>query len=333
MDSLIAFGQSLIGMAFDLNERISALYIVSAIAVAFVLWLLRGQSRPFVQWLVPREVYTHRSNLMDIKLLLTNKLCSFAGVTGAVFFPPIIAYSVVRLLSGQNFEPGVKAEVTLLTTVFVTVIVVMASDFSKYWAHRWHHEIKALWPFHSVHHSADVLTPLTVMRSHPVESMIRNLLITAILGLVQGVMLFLLVGEVGIVAIGGANALYFLFNAVGSNLRHSHIWLSYGRVLEHVFISPAQHQIHHSMAKEHHDKNYGSMFALWDWMFGTLYVPAKQETLTFGISDADGTPLPQPHETLSAALVLPFRECWTALTSRDGAGSDDAAPTKGETAR
>src|ERR1039458_8498353 len=31
------------------------------------------------------------------------------------------------------------------------------------------HAIPALWEFHKVHHSAEVLTPLTEMRTHPVE--------------------------------------------------------------------------------------------------------------------------------------------------------------------
>ncbi|MCV3271685.1 sterol desaturase family protein [Roseobacter sinensis] len=162
--------------------------------------------------------------------------------------------------------------------MLATLIIVRASDFCKYWAHRLHHEWKVLWPFHAVHHSADVLTPLTLQRVHPVEPLIRNLLITVIVGAIQGVLLFVLIGRIDLVTLGGANAMYVVFNMLGANLRHSHIWLSYGRVMEHILISPAQHQIHHSVAVEHHNKNYGSMFAIWDWMFGTLYAPERVRT-------------------------------------------------------
>lgn len=182
-----------------------------------------------------------------------------------------------------------------------------------------------LWPFHAVHHSADVLTPLTVMRAHPVENLLRNLLITVVVGVVQAVVLILVLGQIDFVTIGGANALYFLFNALGANLRHSHIWLSYGPVLEHVLISPAQHQVHHSVALEHHDKNYGSIFALWDWAFGTLYIPERAEDLTFGIADAQGTRIAQPHKTLGAALFTPFAESVEAarqLSDRPQIASD-----------
>jgi sterol desaturase/sphingolipid hydroxylase (fatty acid hydroxylase superfamily) len=49
-------------------------------------------------------------------------------------------------------------------------------------------------------------------------------------------------------------------------------------------MSPAHHQIHHSRNPAHFNKNLGSCLALWDWMFGTLYIPsAKREVLEFGV--------------------------------------------------
>ncbi|MCB1342416.1 MAG: sterol desaturase family protein [Pseudooceanicola sp.] len=311
MDTLIAFGQELMRTPLDAMERVSALYLACAVVIAAGVWLVSGREKSLIAFLFPREVYTHRSNLMDLKLFLVNKLTAFIGLTGAVFFPPLVAFAVLSMLAGWAGAP--ENPTTWGRGALATLVIVLASDFCKYWAHRWHHELRALWPFHAVHHSADVLTPLTVMRTHPVESLIRNLLITAIVGMVQGLVLFLLVGQIDILTLGGANAFYFVFNALGSNLRHSHVWLSYGRVLEHIFISPAQHQIHHSVAKQHHDCNYGSMFAIWDWMFGTLYIPERRETLRFGVSDAEGNPKPQPHLTLADALVTPFRESWQAL--------------------
>ena len=73
---------------------------------------------------------------------------------------------------------------------------------------------------------------------------------------------------------------------MGANLRHSHVPLSYGRRLEQVLISPLQHQIHHSIAIEHQNRNFGSKFAIWDRMFGTL-ITAKQVELPlrFGVPD------------------------------------------------
>jgi sterol desaturase/sphingolipid hydroxylase (fatty acid hydroxylase superfamily) len=95
-----------------------------------------------------------------------------------------------------------------------------------------------------------------------------------------------------------------LWGAIGAQLHHSHIWRSWGRALNHVLISPAMHQIHHSAAEQHWNKNMGGNIALRDWAFGTIFVPEKREELTFGLGAGKG----QPHPTLLAAYVTPFRE-------------------------
>lgn len=317
MDIFVAFGHYLLRLPFSMEARVSAFYLCCTFVLAGAIWLARGRPAPFLSWLLPRAVYRHRSNLLDIKLFLTHNLASFLGLFGALMFTPAVAHWMLGLL-GHAAEGGLP--ITWGRSLAATVLIVMASDFCKYWAHRIHHEWKILWPFHAVHHSADVLTPLTVMRAHPVETIIRNLLISGLVGVVQALILVLLVGRIDLVTIAGANALYFLFNALGSNLRHSHIWLSYGYVLEHILISPAQHQVHHSVEVKHHDKNYGSIFALWDWMFRTLYVPRSREALTFGVSDAEGQRLEQPYQTLGQALFKPFAESWQAMGARAPGG-------------
>ncbi|GAB5435666.1 MAG: hypothetical protein FalmKO_07910 [Falsiruegeria mediterranea] len=57
--------------------------------------------------------------------------------------------------------------------------------------------------------------------------------------------------------------------------------------MEFLLISPAQHQIHHSVARQHHDRNFGAALAVWDWMFGTLHLSEKQE-LQFDLGGKQG---------------------------------------------
>jgi len=45
------------------------------------------------------------------------------------------------------------------------------------------------------------------------------------------------------------------------------------------------HRIHHSLEPRHFEKNFGVTTPLWDWMFGTLYVPAKDEWPDTGLAD------------------------------------------------
>lgn len=261
-------------------------------------------------------MYLHKSNLVDIKIFLFNTVIGVLGFFAAVGFTTAMSHSTMTTLAGWFGTPDLPKDITFWRSALATVIMILTLDFCKYWAHYIHHENRMLWPFHAVHHSAEVLTPLTAYRNHPVFLLIRDIIFSIVVGVVQGVMLFALIGEISLITIGSANVGYVAFNILGSNLRHSHIWLSYGPLWEHIFISPAQHQIHHSSAVRHHNKNYGEVFAFWDWMFGTLYIPKEHEILEFGIADGQGELIEQPHPTLLAALFLPFLDSWKSGKAR-----------------
>ena len=216
-------------------------------------------------------------------------------------------------------RPGIAA------LAVMTLLITVASDFTTYWVHRFHHESAIFWPFHKLHHSAEKLTPLTVLRKHPVYDLTRALSNAFIVGPVQG-LVFAIFGVTDIFVILGVNAVYAVFHWTGSNLRHTHLWLSYGPFWSRIFISPAQHQIHHSLAARHHNKNNGELLALWDWMFGTLYVPEKYEALEFGVADEKGVALPQAHPTLKDAYFVPFKEAAAAIQESAG---ESAQPETG----
>jgi sterol desaturase/sphingolipid hydroxylase (fatty acid hydroxylase superfamily) len=141
-----------------------------------------------------------------------------------------------------------------------------------------------MWEFHKVHHSAQVLMPITAYRQHPVEELMTGAINGIAVGLVGGAFLYWSDGGLGTVDVAGHNAIELAFILAGRHLRHSHIPLSFGRLAEHLFISPAQHRLHHSIALRHRDRNLGQIFAVWDWMFGTLYVcrPEPQDVV-YGI--------------------------------------------------
>jgi sterol desaturase/sphingolipid hydroxylase (fatty acid hydroxylase superfamily) len=319
---------------WSFESRLALVYLCATVLLVYGIWVWRGRPASFLRFLLPREVYLHRSNLVDIKVFLANFCMGAFGLFGALVFTPVVTVAVLGTIlshAGTGFQP---LDVTWGRSALATLVIVLAMDFSKYWAHYIHHEWRILWPFHALHHSAEVLTPLTAHRNHPVFIIIRSVIYSLVLGTVQAFTLFLLIGEIDILTIGSANAGYVIFNILGSNLRHSHVWLSYGRAVEHILISPAQHQIHHSCDVKHHNKNYGEVFAFWDWMFGTLYIPDAEERLTFGIADAEGNRIAQPHPTLRAALFKPFSEAFGALLSGTRASrhaerpaqTDQAAP-------
>jgi len=305
-EAVASFGKT----AFGFGSRLNPLYLLAMLPLAFFFYRRRAVETPFLSWLFPREIYANASCKTDLKLFLFGVLMRVAGFTKVSIIKIAIIYYITQSFGRASAEPG------FIGIIILTLILTIAIDFCTYWIHRGHHEIKLIWPFHAVHHSAEVMTPLTVYRKHPVYSLLGNIFRACVMGVVQGAIYCLLFGQISLLTISGVTIAIMAFNVLGSNFRHSHIWISYGPKWSHIFISPAQHQIHHSLAHKHWHKNYGEIFAIWDWMFGTLYVPLKDENLEFGLSTPDGLRIAQPHPTATDALITPFRDV-AAYLSRD----------------
>lgn len=307
-----------LAQTFGVKFFLSPLYILATVLIVWVIWARGERTQSFATFMLPKALYRHPSTMMDIKLALFNTLFLGTGVVATLLITPWVTIQILDLLSAAT---GHTSEGTgWLRNAFAAVVLFLAQDFCRYWNHYLHHEHKYLWPFHAVHHSAEVMTPITFMRAHPMYSALQALMISAIVGTVQALILFAVVGQITPSIVYFGTLAFNIYVFFGGHLRHSHVWLSYGRKLEHILISPAQHQVHHSSDPKHHDKNYGEIFAFWDWMFGTLYVPDGPEDLTFGIADRDGVRIPQPHPTMRDALVGPFEEVWEEIvkgTTRD----------------
>ncbi len=154
-------------------------------------------------------------------------------------------------------------------------------DFLRF-AHHWlMHHVPFLWRLHEVHHSAHVLTPLTLFRIHPLESALATFRNALSAGVAMGCFLFFFRAEASLATLVGGAGFGWLFNVLGANLRHSHVALSFGP-FEKIFLSPAQHQLHHSRA--HRNVNLGVSLAIWDGLLGSLahYRPGEGR-LRFGL--------------------------------------------------
>ncbi len=314
--------------------RLSPAFWIPTLLLAGLVWGWRRtrlppatRARGFWRWFFDRRIWLHPSSGTDLKLFLADRLVALTGVFNAVALASLVAVAIAAALSGP------EAPATRWSGIWVGLILFAASDFSTYWVHRVFHVTARLWPFHAVHHSAEVLTPVTVARKHPLYTLISSLARGLFTGLIQGLLLAFFVGGVEPATVLGLNGFYFLFNLAGANLRHSHVWLAFPGWLEHILISPAQHQIHHSVDPRHYNSNYGEALAIWDWMFGSLILSAGQEGIRFGLTEKPGGPVVQKHPTLGAALLVPFREAlaphrrparpWPETDNADGANGQD----------
>jgi len=284
-------------------------YLLAALAIA---WIAGGGR---IDWRAARAAALHPSQRTDLKLFVLGRITALVEAPLLVLAATIAGALVAGTLRAATGIDNAGMAWTFGRAATLTLAFILVADFCTYWVHRWHHKNPVLWPFHAVHHSAETLSPLTLERKHPLYDLFSAIVKGTAGGALQGALFFAFVGDNAALTIGGANAIYVLFALAGAHLRHTHVWVSFGPILGRVFVSPAMHQIHHSAAPQHHDRNYGEIFALWDWGFATLYLPRARETLRFGLSDGAGGVV-QPHPSLRAALVTPFVESAKALSQR-----------------
>lgn len=148
--------------------------------------------------------------------------------------------------------------------------VFLLADLIAYWVHRRFHRGR-WWPFHAVHHSSEELDWLSSARVHPVNTLAINFLQAAPL---------VLVGFNPFATLSTAPV--FTFYAI---MLHARVNWTYGP-LGRVIASPAFHRWHHSKDPEAIDRNFAGLFAFYDVLWGTFYLPRDRKPENFGITDA-----------------------------------------------
>lgn len=287
MDYFFDYTSQITNQFIDPKKRVFLFYILISILIA-TAWFMINKKLSLKKTLIKifdKKIFFSKSAKSDYKIFLINQLIMMIvspflitqlTIATALYF----YFHTIDWLSAGMFVGIAKIYIILSFTIFQFTI----DDFSKYIVHRFMHKWPVLWALHKVHHSATVLTPMTVFRTHPLEGIVFSLrsAITQAIGI--SLFFYLFGNLVSLYTIVGVNVFVFVFNILGSNLRHSHIGIRYWKWLEYIFISPAQHQLHHSVAFEHHDKNFGAALAVWDWLFGSLHHSVEFETLHLGIT-------------------------------------------------
>lgn len=290
---------------FDPEDRVFWPFLATAALMAVGVHrharARRGLRAPLVEFLLPVRVFAHPSSRLDLGIFLANTVLRAGLPTMAVAHAAVAAsVSVLLVLTFGRVELAAHAA---LVPLGYTLALFLADDASRYLVHRAMHRVPLLWELHKVHHSAEVLTPLTVYRIHPLESLLLTVRGAVAGGVVTGVFFYLYGRGLSGWSVLGVNAFGVVFSALGANLRHSHVFLSFGPLIEQFWMSPAQHQIHHSLDPRHVDRNFGSFLAIWDRLGGTLHTTSAYQALRFGLP-----PEEQNHgRTLLSALVGPLR--------------------------
>ncbi len=273
-----------------------------------------GRERPaaMLEFLLPRAIYSHVSARVDIGLWVIERLLRpfwFVALLAAV--APTTEQLVIGTLDSViGSSPELQSNYAWM--LLYSLLGLLVYDAVFFLTHFTMHKVPALWAIHKVHHSAEVLTPLTRYREHFLAGPIWAAGYAFSLGLVAGLFAWLFNG--GIVAATLFNIGFFalLFGFNGS-FRHYHVQFHYPRWLSQWLHSPAMHHIHHSYLPQHWDKNFAAVTSIYDRLFGTLFVPEKDEFTPWGI----GPESQDQNRSLWHNIVGPFRDWHQMMRGKD----------------
>jgi len=146
-------------------------------------------------------------------------------------------------------------------------LYLLVSEFCLYWIHRAFHG-QALWRFHAVHHASEDVEWISAARFHPINILLGTVSVD-VAALLSGITpdVFLIIGP---------------FATVSSAFVHANLDWTLGP-LKYVLAGPVFHRWHHTL--EHGNQNYAGTFSLFDWMFGTFYMPEGALPEHFGIGE------------------------------------------------
>ncbi len=283
------------------------LLFAALMALAIVYFRQRAGERSIAAALAnvfQRKIFLHPSALLDYRFALTNHIL-FVMVLGLMLLSTSTVTGVVHSALTYVLGAASPAIAGVTAGIVFTIALFVVTDFANFGGHYIQHKVPVLWEFHKVHHSAEVLTPITAIRLHPVSEIFSTQIIATGMGLVNGIFLYIYSGPVAEATVLGANALDFLYYTIGAyHLSHSHIWVMFPKGIREVFLSPALHLIHHSSDPRHFDKNFAFSLTIWDRLAGTLYVPQdhEQHTLALGIGEQE-----EDYKTVWQLYTTPLR--------------------------
>jgi sterol desaturase/sphingolipid hydroxylase (fatty acid hydroxylase superfamily) len=171
--------------------------------------------------------------------------------------------------------------------LFIQAIeILLITDFFQYWVHRAFHRIPFLWRFHAIHHSAERMDWLAGSRLHIVDIVVTRGLSYVplfVLGFTEAALL-----------------MYGVIVTLQATFIHANVRFTFGP-LRYWVVTPQFHHWHHSDQAEAIDKNFAVHLPIWDWLFGSYYLPGERWPESYGIEGE------KPPEGFLKQVFWPFR--------------------------
>ncbi len=225
-----------------------------------MIWIVIAVSliglEALVSWRLGRPAYSWRDTEVSLGLALGWTLAAMATNALTLF---VIAYGYQHRVFDFGQGP------------LVIVGGVVAADLLYYGWHRVSHAWRWLWATHFVHHTAGRMNLLASVRQGWTDPLSGTWLTFAPLG-------FLGFSP-------ETCTIYFTTLLIVQAAAHNE-WIPRLGPVEWVLVTPSNHRVHHSLRREHWDRNFGGVLVVWDRLFGT-YAPEGERLREFGHSTFD----------------------------------------------
>lgn len=198
------------------------------------------------------EVFKYESSISNISIGIAERLLNL--LISASFYNLFYwVYQHCAVLSIPN-------------TWWVWGLLILTTDLVWYWYHRLGHQVNFLWAAHIVHHQSEEFNLTVSARITVFQALIRNTFwcVIPLIGFHPAMVITILV-------VHGAYSFFTHTQLIGK--------LGW---LEHIFITPSLHGVHHASDEKYLDKNFGDVFVFWDKLFGTFQ--REEEAPKYGLT-------------------------------------------------
>ncbi len=191
-----------------------------------------------------------------------------------------------------GYKGGVLVDFSNVHWLTQMALFFVIIDFVQWCVHMLLHRVPFLWRFHKIHHSAKEMGFAAHLRYHFVENMVYRPAKYVVVSLLFGFQF------------ENIFYIYYISVLIG-HLNHANLNLDYGP-LRYLLNNPKMHIWHHAkeFPKSHpNGMNFAISLSIWDYLFGTSYVPSSGRDIELGFANDEHYP-----DSFFGQLIEPFRK-------------------------
>lgn len=204
-----------------------------------------------------------------------------------VFIFSLIGYAALSNVMVELFNSFLQGTFGITNLVAIEIgswprwaqllTLFLVRDFVQWNTHVILHKVPFLWRFHQVHHSVEQMGFAAHLRYHFMETFVYRTMEYIPLAMIGfGIQDFIVV---------------HLFALTIGHLNHANIYLPLGP-LKYLLNSPQMHIWHHAkeLPKGTSGVNYGITLSIWDYLFGTVWMPHDGRDIELGFDGVEKYP-------------------------------------------